>query len=381
MENQLDCLKYFTQKEGLLDELSVYTKNQFITENLDLAIYTTLPEDPQVSTWKNYIAISEEIGVYRMLKRYLFPFQFPIREGISQTKSYKAASLKGHFPNNLEETTGLILQNPDKLKLRMYESVAGAIPVLIVPDKGDFKTVIQALAYKNEPKPIPHSMGAGIMKGLNNWDRIQKIKKKWESEPGSGTWQNYFKHTVLPNRSLYQDTLIVLSKKPYSGVEAHQLNLPEDEWLKYSLEIRLEHECAHYFTLRYLGGMYSNMHDELIADYMGITKALGYFNPNWFLAFIGMVGKSYKTGGRLENYLGTPGLSKEAFEVLQQIMIKATKHVAAFNHYIRSYSMSENRVDQLLTLGSLSLAEIAAPQGDQKLIDCHARLLEKRFSF
>lgn len=380
MKNRQNLLKTFTKNKTVLEELTNYTKNQFTLNEIDFTALSAIPNDPQIPVWENYLTISQEIGVYQMLKKYLIPFQFPIQKGISQSAAYKAASLRGQSTKLMKEAIGLELHRPEILELNLYQSVAGKIPVLIVPNQNDFQTVIQALAFKNEPKPIPQSMGASIIKGLNNWERINRLKENWQSQSQTNSWQTYFKQSILPNKSLFQDKLIVLSRKPYSGVSATVLGLTEEKWLEYSLNIRLEHECAHYFTLRYLGGMYTNMHDELIADYMGITKTRGYFDSNWFLSFIGLSGESYRKGGRLENYLGTPRLSDIAVEVLQLIMISASEHVADFNRSIGSFNSIEDRVAQLVTLSSLRLDEIAAPDGNKKLLERYQSVVEQLYS-
>lgn len=371
-----DLLRHFTTSKATIEELSTYTQNRFTQREADHEALFSLLDEAQTRRWEYYVDAAQQIGVYPLLKRYLIPFQFPIQKGISQSKVYRSATLQGKSTQDKQEATGLVLQAPEQLELTMYQSVAGKIPVLFVPHNQDFVSIIQALGYKNEPKSIPDSMGASIIKGINNWDRISKIKNVWSAAHLSSKWSQYFREFILPNKALYQDTLIVLSNKPYSGIEAAQLGLGEEEWLRQSLELRLEHECAHYFTLRYLGGMHSNMHDELIADYMGITKVLGYFRPDWFLSFIGLSGQTYKQGSRLENYLGKAGLSDSAFGTLQNILRAASKQIALFNTQIQSSNTLVERIAQLLCLSSLTLEEMASPGGKDRLIETYHPLLK-----
>lgn len=74
-----------------------------------------------------------------------------------------------------------------------------------------------------------------------------------------------------------QIRFIILSDGFYSAVQASELGLSSEEWKEASLIIRREHEYAHYFTRRVFSSMRNNMLDELIADYMGITQAMGTY--------------------------------------------------------------------------------------------------------
>ncbi|MBC6421591.1 MAG: hypothetical protein GDA38_08585 [Hormoscilla sp. SP12CHS1] len=84
--------------------------------------------------------------------------------------------------------TGLILKEPESLQLIIHESAAGEIPVIIAGCREDFVSLVQALTKRNEPHPIPDSMGATMVSGFNNWDRIRQYRASWEAnqtEPGS----------------------------------------------------------------------------------------------------------------------------------------------------------------------------------------------------
>mgnify|MGYP001793367225 FL=1 len=232
-------------------------------------------------------------------------FQFPIQKNISTTEAYRNATLKGVSTKTMKSASGLVLHNPKAIRLWIHQSLVGKIPVLIVPDEQDFCAIIQALSCKNEPKDLPDAMGGAIINGINNWDRIHRLKKEWQQSNPFGSWGAYFKEHILPYPKLYKDKIIVLSTKPYSNTTAKNMNLPLTQWIDYSLQIRLEHECAHLFTLKYFGQMDNNIHDEIIADYAGITKVLRQFNKEWFLYFMGLENyPHYRKGGRLENCLG-----------------------------------------------------------------------------
>jgi hypothetical protein len=165
-------------------------------------------------------------------------------------------------------------------------------------------------------------MGACMVAGYNNWDRVNGMRRAWEAEHGADAagWAAAFRE-IVPQKDLYQDRFILLSRGPYSATPAGALGLEREEWEEVSLRIRLEHECAHYFTRRVLGSMQNALHDELIADSTGIMAATGRFRAGWLLRFLGLENfPAYRAGGRLENYRGTPPLSDEACAVLQSLV-------------------------------------------------------------
>ena len=206
-------------------------------------------------------------------------------------------------------------------------------------------TLIQALTRKNEPQAIPDSMGACIVGGYNNWDRIRCYRRAWSDRASPNNteadWQVEFKQ-LIPQKQLYQDRFIILSRGNYSNVDAADLGLAPEVWQELSLKIRLEHECTHYLTLRLLGSMRNNLLDEAIADYQGIVAANGSYRADWFLHFLGLAGDEYCAGGRLENYRGSPPLSAGAFTVLQTLVRQVAHNLESFDgQYYESRNRSE----------------------------------------
>ena len=59
----------------------------------------------------------------------------------------------------------------------LYKSFAGNVPVIVISDESDFVKIAQALLYRNSPKEIPMSMGACLINGINNWRKINLLKK------------------------------------------------------------------------------------------------------------------------------------------------------------------------------------------------------------
>jgi len=351
-----------------IEELLAYNENVFLSLELDSLPTFPLSPEPHLETWETYLSEAEREGVFATLRSQLAQLQFPILPGISETENYRLATRKGYLTAAMPEATGLVLQQPEKLQLILHESLAGKIPVLSAGCREDFITLVQALLKRNEPVPIPNSMGAVMVAGYNNWDRVRTYRTQWESQqlqlPTEAAWQAEFKQ-LIPQKQRYQDRFIVLSPGGYSGVTASDMGMSESEWLQMSLTIRLEHESTHYFTRRLLGSMRNNLMDELIADYCGIVAANdGNYRADWFLRFLGLKAyPEYRQGGRMENYRGEAPLSAGAFQVLQGLVKDAAENLEQLHiNHADELLDTFNQGKFLIALTRLTLEELANTQ-------------------
>jgi hypothetical protein len=346
------------------EELLTYNQNLFDSgvERLNPSVFP-LADEPHVEVWREYGELAQEVGAFTALAQALVQLNFPIQTGISTTETYRQATRKGQLPQ--DSPPGLALTDPDGLEVSLYPTLAGAIPVIIPSCREDFVALLRALTKRNEPVEIPDAMGACIIGGYNNWDRVRRYRQQWvAAHPDHCTeadWLQEFAQLV-PQKSLYQDRFMVLSRGPYSHVAAHQLGLEEPDWLRLSLIIRREHECTHYFTRRCFKSMRNNALDELIADYFGILAALGEYRADWFLRFVGLENfPVYRDTGRLHLYLGDPPLSEGAFRVLQTLVKAAAENLERFDHdYLAQSRTVSGKIATLLALVSLTLEELAS---------------------
>ncbi len=340
-----------------IEELLAYNENVFDRSCLETPIQFPLPPEPHVATWEKYVTQAQEIGVFPTLQTKLVQLRFPIHSGISQTQAYQAATRKGISVDNIAQATGLVLKQPERVQLIVHQSLAGAIPVILAEDREDFVSLVQALTMRNEPKEVPASMGACIVGGFNNWDRIRQYRQNWQADHPDRTeasWNVEFQR-LISQKELYQDRFIILSQGFYSNVSPSDVGLTQAQWQQLSLTIRLEHECTHYFTKRLFAKMQNNLLDELIADYQGIVAATGCYRDDWFLRFMGLESPNYRPGGRLENYRGN--LSQGSFKILQSLVVAAARNLKTFaNKQINSI----NPALTLTSLCCLTLEELAA---------------------
>ncbi len=354
---------------GVPEELSDYFTNKFRSPKNGLGV--VCDDEPSIDFWKSRTDEWAGGEAFAFLQTCYPQLNFPIAEGINKTQDYIDAVLKGK-PEGVNAEHSPALNQPEALRLTLHESLAGPVPVLVVPNDGDFVKLVQCLVHKNNPVAVPLSMGALLANGINNWERIRELKTQWESTNPLGSWNEQFSRHVLPNHSLYKDKLVILSTKPYSNVSAEQVGLEKTEWASYSLAIRLEHECTHLYTLNRFGSASNNLHDELMADYMGICKAVGHFRKEWMLAFLGLENyPAYRNGARLENYVVDARLSTESFHQLTGLIKRAIDTIDRFDTRVGKVRSAHDRACRMDALCFTDLAVLASVNGSEQLFQTY----------
>lgn len=356
-----------------MSELEEYFNNAF-SVNLNMINQLPLKDEGFVEVWREYLNESNVNGVFNTLKKHLPQLNFAIEKGMSQNAGYRAATLSEKIAEKTPDGKDFHVNRPDDVKLFIHETPAGSIPVIIVYDREDFVSFFRALACKNEPVEIPASTGACAVKGFNNLERLKNYKDKWVLENPFEIWELEFEN-LSGRKEIYQDSFLLLSDGPYSGVPACALGFETLKWREASLKIRLGHESAHYLTRRCLGSMRNHAHDELIADYAGICHAFGEYKSSLFLKFCGIEKfPEIEPGGRINNYKGKPSLSEEAFQKMCGVLHDAALNVELFDgRNRRNFSGRDFTTAAILCLASLRLDEIA----EKNSVDVLEKLLSK----
>lgn len=347
---RMRVLETYGATGDVLQELLAYNESSFQRLSEFEGIPHPLPDEPFVSAWDAYLEQSQAVGVWTTLKTCLRHLNFPIQAGISQDPLYLGVVLRGEPVSECPLATGLVPQDPDGITLRMQPTIAGRIPVVSVANRADFEHMLQALLNRNEPMAVSAAMGAVMVAGYNNWDRIAHYKCRWQQTAPTDDWAEEFKR-LAPQKSLYQDRFIVVSNGPYSNTPAEELGLEHNEWLRLSLEIRIVHECTHYAMKRIYGVMRNNLQDETIADAMGLVCATGSFRGDWFLRFMGLENyPSCRPDGRVSVYRGEPPMSDAAFAILQAMLVQAAAKLATlFPAGCDAKAASEHIMEHLAT--------------------------------
>lgn len=324
-----------------------------------------LPDEEFAATWEQYALEAEVDGdIFPVLQRHLPQLQFPVRAGMSNNEDYRRATRRGLPPTeSLPELPsvpsahtvqrsiagGLQLQNTRRLSLEIYPAPAGRLPILATDCRSDFELLLQALSARNEPVSIPPAQGAALIKGYNNWDRVAEVRRR---EAMAAVIPSLAAPRIYPScPRAYQDCLALVCDGGYSGVPAGCLGLEEEEWRHLSRQIRREHEATHYAILRLLGVMRTHLLDELLADFMGIVVALGKYDPNCQLLFLGLEDHPrYRPGGRLENYVQDADLLQgEALTLLGESVVRAVEKLDDFARSCRAFAGRLSGKAQLLT--------------------------------
>ncbi|MDD3270599.1 MAG: hypothetical protein WC109_01240 [Syntrophomonadaceae bacterium] len=357
-ERYTEILTELGANQAELDEILAYNERSFGDAPLPADGFP-LPDQLFARAWQEYCHAAETRGAFRVLQDHLVQLSFPIQEGISQTEAYRTATLRGIPQEQWAKGNALALVSPEKLSLSLYQTPAGAIPVLLTRERRDFIILVQALAQRNETKIIPDSMGACMVKGYNNWGRIFAYRRQWQKDnSGKGSeeaWAQEF-NEIMAHKELYQDTFLILSDGYYSGISAQEMGLHEQEWKELSWFIRREHEATHYFTQRVFGSAKNHVLDETIADYMGIVAANGSYRADWFLHFMGLENyPQYRAGGRLQNYFVDFAMSAGAFKIMQSVVKQAANNLEGFDKTIGNH---EDKARIIKVLCRLSLLDM-----------------------
>lgn len=346
---------------NLSHALKEYLFNKFDTKK-------SFSEESNIDFWDDYSENNKNENIFDLLKRCYPQLNFPIETGIEKTELYKEFTLRGKtaFTSLLNS---LKLNDSKGVKFQINECITGKIPVITISNQDDFVKIIQSLLHKNNPVEIPVSMGAALINGINNWERINVLKNNWLSKDPLGNWNQEFSN-IIPNKSLYKDKLIILSTKPYSNVSAKQLGLTEDVWISHSISIRKEHEFTHLYTLKRYGLASNNLHDELIADYIGIIKTIRYYDKTWMLNFMGLEEyPKYRRGARLENYVQENRLSQQDFKQLIKIIKNAIETIAIFDKKLGKLISVKDEKCRVEALCETGLTVLASQNGASKLFD------------
>jgi len=378
----LEQTERIPQDDQLCDIINTYADRRFCDNALDVDLYQTREPEAHIPTWMSYQQQAADNSIFAVLQHSLPQFWFPVEEGVSQQERYADATRRGWRMPEEDRSNGLRLTDPDSLKLMMYESLAGTLPVLIAANRADFERLMQAFTCRSEPKDIPASMGACMLAGFNNWNRIHRLRYEWEQKAApfnsDPLWRKEFKK-ILPQKSLYQDRFMVLSRGAYSAVPASAFNLTDTEWKAISLALRLEHECTHFFTKRMFQSMENHLYDEIIADFMGITGATGHYRSGWALYFLGLENyPDYRTGGRLQNYFPIEGNTPQQFQNICWIVKSAIDQLEAFYKELPPQKFSRaGRCAMLMALSETPLVKLKDSVAMGMLCERFQELFEK----
>lgn len=349
-------------------ELLRYNENHFDPRALERGRAFPLADEAFVETWERYAREARSAGAWAVLRKALVQLRFPVRQGISREPAYRAA-VRGQAAAR-DGAAALELRRPGGVRIEIHQTPAGRLPVVVAPRRDDFELLAQALTKRNEPVAVPASIGACMVAGYTNVERLRRLRERWwtgQPFPTEAGWRRE-RERLSPRKDLYQDRFVLASTTPYSAVPAGRLGLTREAWRRSSLAIRVKHESMHYFTRRVFGSMKNLLLDEIIADYAGITHAAGRFRGDWALRFLGLESyPRYREGGRLEHYRGDPPLSDGAFRILQRLVKRAVDNLERWSAAQDDPPRPDGCLGTVLALTRLTVEELAAGDAHDRL--------------
>lgn len=245
---------------------------------------------------------------------------FYLNPDIDERETYRRVVLQGKEPGkkSLAHYTGDPYDKDETV-----DTPAGPVRVITLGSRKDFELVMRSLlAVKKGPMAeIPESQGAAMVTVIN-WRRIHTHLALLQ---GAERAEEFKRFTSVKEN--YLDMLVVLSRGPYSHVEAKETGFSQNEWLEYSDTIRRYHELTHVICRRQYPDDIDSVRDELIADTVGLYAAFNRFEPAMEYLFLGIQDGQY-AGGRLENYID---VSEKSVESVIDAVERIDQIVRSFN--------------------------------------------------
>lgn len=196
-----------------------------------------------------------------------------------------------------------------ELTIHIIGTPCGRIPAICCRGRELFESVVINVVFKGRQRPIPPTMGACLAKDYINRYRALSMFG-----------------------AVARDTIIIASDSPYSGLKFNFTEFDEQTWGDISLRIRLGHEGMHYFTQRLLGTSGNRIHDEVVADYAGITMARGLFDDDIFKDCLGL--RNDGRVGRLANYVRDLDPDSSEYGELKSFLSGVSDNIAIFDEQV-----------------------------------------------
>ena len=288
-----------TNRDMNLDAYLASTFQPVDATSVDLPV----GDEAHLMWWRQRLA--DGGGTADSLVTALPQFQVPIAQGASTSDPYVRFVRRGE-PNDTPLPSSEIFVSPETVSWSVVEHPAGALPVLTLEHRADFERAFRALGARCEPIAVGPNVHALYISGLPSPIRLAQTEHEFLNAGGAHEdWPDEMRRRQAADATSFHDRLILLHPAPYGGINAAQVGggMGEHEWLEASMQLRLEHEFTHHATHRLLGSYRLHVHDEVLADLMGFTKALGRYDAALFLRGLGIDGEEVSTDARLLTYV------------------------------------------------------------------------------
>lgn len=251
--------------------------------------------------------------IRELAKRYPSLY-IPLCEEGEENLWYKNATLSGgkYFNTSL---TDFETSHEDYIKSIFTE--AGEVEIVFLKNRQDFILFLNKTVYKGVRKYVPDTIGAMMINGISNWNKINSHMEKYVSE-GNTDYNPEFKR-FTSDKSNFKDCLLLISDGLYSNIPAEKIGISESEWINASQKIRVYHECTHYICRKLWNEKKNIIFDEIVADCIGLFAAFGNYSTRLALLFLGLDDNGSYIGGRLEFYCDKSEISELQERILNLV--------------------------------------------------------------
>lgn len=225
-----------------------------------------VPPDTRTQWWERWLGNQHSSSCWDALRTLLPQLLLQPGKDVRSGDAYQRLVMRGESPRAEDLDQAPCLRDYAGAVMTIAQHPTGAVPVLSFRDHDDFVLAVRCLAHRCEAVSIPSTVHAQAISGLIHWGLIREVDRQTRCQ------------------------ILLLHRAPYASLPAETIpGQPDPErWLDLSQIWRLEHELTHIACTRLVGEMRINLYDEIVADAMGMTKALGHFDADLFRRGLGL---------------------------------------------------------------------------------------------
>ena len=225
-----------------------------------------IPAEPRQLWWERWLADRDPANCWDDLRRHLPQLLLQPGIDIHSSDAYQRLVIRGEPANAEDLKRAPVLRDPSGTTLTMAQHPTGAVPVLTFRNHEDFVLAVRCLAHRCEAVPLQPTVHAQAVSGLIHWGLIRALSVRARCQ------------------------ILLLHRAPYASLSVETIpgEPSVERWLDLSQTWRLEHELTHIACRRLVGEMRINLYDEIVADAMGMTAALGHFDAGLFRRGLGL---------------------------------------------------------------------------------------------
>ncbi len=343
------------------DKVLAYSSGVFDHTSLADELSFPLEDELFAKSWRKYQDDASSLGVFPVIRKACPQLNFPIDDKTAENPEYRDAVLYADIKDERLTKNDLGLKDAGKMQLAVVQTDAGGIPMLYVPERGDFERVVQAMLYHNTKTAVPQWVTSAFVREFRNSERIFAQRERFQKKKAlmnlNTTWQEEFPRFLL-NKKQYLDSLIVVCGSHASNISPEAVGLDDDEWVARSIVFSREKEALRYFMKRIFGVDKNHPHVEFVATYGALKASLGEYSHEAHLKLLLPPPDSGVAARGLDS--SDKSLTKEMGELIKRLTIKAASNLDDFEKIYANQLESTPAVLMTISLTYVTLEEMAS---------------------